>query len=146
MTPLPSAAVDTDTKAKPTNIGSSDKDSKDTSNTSSVYATALPAVGYVHLEKIQQREQQVIKETQAAAARIGVGVSSSGQDIFDALSKTYVDGTNPALNGCCNASNGFTGHFNLTLLITSTLQAALSVGKGFDRGHGRGYDFASIRA
>ncbi|KAK3814991.1 MAG: anticodon-binding domain-containing protein [Benniella sp.] len=87
VTPLPSGTTDTDTKSKST-TASSDKDSKDNSNSSSVYATALPTVGYVHLEKIQQREQQVVREAQVAAARIGVGVSTTGQDIFDALSKT----------------------------------------------------------
>ncbi|KAF9346749.1 hypothetical protein BGX26_001742 [Mortierella sp. AD094] len=56
--------------------------------TSNVYSTALPAVGYVQLDKIQQREQQAVREVQAAAARIGVGVTSIAQDIFDALSKT----------------------------------------------------------
>ncbi|KAG0018847.1 hypothetical protein BGZ80_006641 [Entomortierella chlamydospora] len=58
--------------------------------TSNVYSTALPVVGYVQLDKIQQREQQAVREVQAAAARIGVGVTSIAQDIFDALSKTYV--------------------------------------------------------
>ncbi|KAG0199982.1 hypothetical protein BGX28_006830 [Mortierella sp. GBA30] len=56
--------------------------------TSNIYSKVLPAVGYVQLERIQQREQQAVREAQAAAARIGVGVSSVGQDIFDALSKT----------------------------------------------------------
>jgi hypothetical protein len=90
VTPLPSTgATDADTKTKSTNSAapiSNDKDPKD--NTRNVYATALPTVGYVHMEKLQQREQQVVKEAQAAAARIGVGVSSIGQTIFDALSKT----------------------------------------------------------
>ncbi|KAG0252464.1 hypothetical protein BG011_006950 [Mortierella polycephala] len=56
--------------------------------TSNPYSTVLPAAGYVQLDKIQQREQQAVRDAQAAAARIGVGVSSIGQDIFDALSKT----------------------------------------------------------
>ncbi|KAF9366313.1 hypothetical protein BGX34_004238 [Mortierella sp. NVP85] len=96
VTPLPSGTTDTDTKSKSTTT-SNDKDSKDNSNSSSVYATAVPTVGYVHLEKIQQREQQVVREAQVAAARIGVGVSTIGQDIFDALSKTYVDWIGSAL-------------------------------------------------
>ncbi|KAF9398217.1 hypothetical protein BGX21_008047, partial [Mortierella sp. AD011] len=58
------------------------------STTSNVFSTALPVVGYVQLDKIQQREQQAVREVQAAAARIGVGVTSIAQDIFDALSKT----------------------------------------------------------
>ncbi|KAF9148890.1 hypothetical protein BG015_009371 [Linnemannia schmuckeri] len=63
--------------------------SEDNTNiTNNIYSTVLPAVGYVQLDKIQQREQQAIREAQAAAARIGVGVSTIGQDIFDALSKT----------------------------------------------------------
>ncbi|KAI8353934.1 anticodon-binding domain-containing protein [Mortierella sp. GBAus27b] len=90
VTPLPSTgATDADTKTKSTNSAapvSSDKDPKD--NTRNVYATAIPTVGYVQMEKIQQREQQVVKEAQVAAARIGVGVSTIGQTIFDALSKT----------------------------------------------------------
>ncbi|KAF9388841.1 hypothetical protein CPB97_000288 [Podila verticillata] len=61
----------------------------DSSNiTNNIYSTVVPAVSYVQLDKIQQREQQAIREAQVAAARIGVGVSSSAQDIFDALSKT----------------------------------------------------------
>ncbi|GJJ77269.1 protein LSM12 [Entomortierella parvispora] len=54
----------------------------------STYASVLPAVGYVQLDKIQQKEQQAVREAHAAAARIGVGVSTIAQDIFDALSKT----------------------------------------------------------
>ncbi|KAF9429436.1 hypothetical protein BGZ76_001291 [Entomortierella beljakovae] len=57
-------------------------------NASSPYATALPAVGFVQLDKLQQREQQAVRETQVAAARIGVGVTDVAQEIFDALSKT----------------------------------------------------------
>ncbi|KAF9422279.1 hypothetical protein BGZ94_008633 [Podila epigama] len=56
--------------------------------TSNIYSTVVPTIGYVQLDKIQQRQQQAIREAQVAAARIGVGVSSSAQDIFDALSKT----------------------------------------------------------
>ncbi|KAG0344947.1 hypothetical protein BG004_004056 [Podila humilis] len=56
--------------------------------TNNIYSTIVPAVGYIQLDKIQQREQQAIREAQVAAARIGVGVSTIGQDIFDALSKT----------------------------------------------------------
>ncbi|KAF9969986.1 hypothetical protein BGZ73_007430 [Actinomortierella ambigua] len=55
-----------------------------------MYATAAPAIGYVQIDKIVQRERQAVRDAQAAAARIGVGVTSEGQEIFDALSKTYV--------------------------------------------------------
>ncbi|KAG0366288.1 hypothetical protein BGZ54_005568 [Gamsiella multidivaricata] len=79
----PAEATDTDKGTK-----EEDKSNTNSARANSVYATALPAVGFVHLDKIQQREQQAIREAQAAAARIGVGVSSIGQDIFDALSKT----------------------------------------------------------
>ncbi|KAF9177324.1 hypothetical protein BGZ51_007180 [Haplosporangium sp. Z 767] len=72
--------------------GSKEGEKNNTNNVSNItsnpYATVLPAAGYVQLDKIQQREQQAFREAQAAAARIGVGVSSIGQDIFDALSKT----------------------------------------------------------
>ncbi|OAQ28534.1 hypothetical protein K457DRAFT_138630 [Linnemannia elongata AG-77] len=64
------------------------EDNSNNNITNNIYSTVLPAVGYVQLDKIQQREQQAIREAQAAAARIGVGVSTIGQDIFDALSKT----------------------------------------------------------
>ncbi|KAF9986633.1 hypothetical protein BGZ75_001573 [Mortierella antarctica] len=53
-----------------------------------IYSSVLPAVGFVHFDRIRQREQQAVREAQAAAARIGVGVSTAGQEIFDALSKT----------------------------------------------------------
>ncbi|KAF9568845.1 hypothetical protein EC968_002866 [Mortierella alpina] len=56
--------------------------------TNNIYSSVLPAVGFVHLDRIKQREQQAVREAQAAAARIGVGVSTVGQEIFDALSKT----------------------------------------------------------
>lgn len=67
---------------------STSEDNSNNNITNNIYSTVLPAVGYVQLDKIQQREQQAIREAQAAAARIGVGVSTIGQDIFDALSKT----------------------------------------------------------
>ncbi|KAG0041750.1 hypothetical protein BGZ83_001362 [Gryganskiella cystojenkinii] len=63
--------------------------SSNTTNNKKTYASVVPAVGFVQLDKIQQREQQAVREAQAAAARIGVGVSSIAQDIFDALSKTW---------------------------------------------------------
>ncbi|KAG0313054.1 hypothetical protein BGZ99_009101 [Dissophora globulifera] len=103
VTPLPSGSSNTSTANSPdpsaaaavaaSASASGDKDAKEqqdknSSITNNVYATALPAVGPVQLDKLQQREQQAIREAQVAAARIGVGVSSIGQDIFDALSKT----------------------------------------------------------
>ncbi|KAF9316968.1 hypothetical protein BG003_001350 [Podila horticola] len=69
-------------------VTSPNPDSVDSNITNNIYSTVVPAVGYIQLDKIQQREQQAIREAQVAAARIGVGVSSSAQDIFDALSKT----------------------------------------------------------
>ncbi|GES93855.1 protein LSM12 homolog [Rhizophagus clarus] len=53
-----------------------------------IFSTFVPSVGYVPMERIQAREIQAVKETQAALARIGVGVTQKAQDIFDALSKT----------------------------------------------------------
>ncbi|KAF9099105.1 hypothetical protein BGX29_007298 [Mortierella sp. GBA35] len=73
----------------PSTESSADNENNNNNNiTNNIYSTVLPVVGYVQLDKIQQREQQAIREAQAAAARIGVGVSTIGQDIFDALSKT----------------------------------------------------------
>ncbi|KAF9162546.1 hypothetical protein DFQ26_003431 [Actinomortierella ambigua] len=53
-----------------------------------MYATAASPIGYVQIDKIVQRERQAVRDAQAAAARIGVGVTNEAQDIFDALSKT----------------------------------------------------------
>ncbi|KAK9762852.1 hypothetical protein K7432_011000 [Basidiobolus ranarum] len=47
-----------------------------------------PVVGFANIDKINTRQTQAFRETQANIARIGVGVSQEGQDIFDALSKT----------------------------------------------------------
>ncbi|KAF9337285.1 hypothetical protein BG006_005496 [Podila minutissima] len=69
-------------------VTSPNPESVDSNITNNIYSTVVPALGYIQLDKIQQREQQAIREAQVAAARIGVGVSSSAQDIFDALSKT----------------------------------------------------------
>ncbi|KAG0286731.1 hypothetical protein BGZ97_007329 [Linnemannia gamsii] len=96
VTPLSSGGSTTTTGQNhngQSSIPSSESTSEDNSNninniTNNIYSTVLPTVGYVQLDKIQQREQQAIREAQAAAARIGVGVSTIGQDIFDALSKT----------------------------------------------------------
>ena len=48
---------------------------------------ALPPISY---EKLQQREAQAIAKAEEALARIGVGVSTTAQAIFDAVAKTYV--------------------------------------------------------
>ncbi|KAG0271465.1 hypothetical protein BGZ95_000717 [Linnemannia exigua] len=93
--PLPSGGATTTTNSSANHNGQSSitpssqqSASGDINITNDIYSTVLPAVGYVQLDKIQQREQQAIREAQAAAARIGVGVTSIGQDIFNALHKT----------------------------------------------------------
>ncbi|KAG0379312.1 hypothetical protein BGX24_000869 [Mortierella sp. AD032] len=95
VTPLSSAGVTTTNTSSANHNGQSSittssqqSTSEDINITNNIYSTVLPAVGYVQLDKIQQREQQAIREAQAAAARIGVGVSVIGQDIFNALHKT----------------------------------------------------------
>ncbi|RUP45345.1 hypothetical protein BC936DRAFT_148294 [Jimgerdemannia flammicorona] len=52
------------------------------------FATTVPVVGFVQVERLQAREAQTLKEATQQLARIGVGVTTEGQDIFDALSKT----------------------------------------------------------
>jgi hypothetical protein len=64
------------------------EEEKSNKTSGSAYASVLPAVGYVQIDRIQQREQQAVREAHATAARIGVGVSTIAQEIFDALSKT----------------------------------------------------------
>ncbi|CAG8555378.1 456_t:CDS:2 [Paraglomus occultum] len=49
---------------------------------------AFPRIGYVQLDKLQQRGIQAYKDTQCQLARIGDGVTQEAQEIFDALSKT----------------------------------------------------------
>ncbi|KAF9121191.1 hypothetical protein BGW39_010777 [Mortierella sp. 14UC] len=99
VTPMPSSeagnATSTTTTTSAAHNGqsssiqpSSQSASSEDNITSNIYSTVLPAVGYVQLDKIQQREQQAIREAQAAAARIGVGVTTFGQEIFNALHKT----------------------------------------------------------
>ncbi|KAF9907063.1 hypothetical protein EC991_011367 [Linnemannia zychae] len=90
VTPLPSSAVESTThNGQASSIQSpSQTASSENNTTNTTYTTVLPAVGYVQLDKIQQREQQAIREAQAAAARIGVGVTAFGQEIFNALHKT----------------------------------------------------------
>jgi len=58
------------------------------STNNGIFSTFVPSVGYVPMDRIQAREIQAVKETRAALARIGVGVTQKAQDIFDALSKT----------------------------------------------------------
>ncbi|RUP49789.1 anticodon-binding domain-containing protein [Jimgerdemannia flammicorona] len=52
------------------------------------FATTVPIVGFIQVERLQTREAQTLKEATQQLARIGVGVTTEGQDIFDALSKT----------------------------------------------------------
>ncbi|CAG8593564.1 5710_t:CDS:2 [Ambispora leptoticha] len=73
-----------DTKTNCVNATSNDA----TNTTTSVFATTFPSVSYVQMERIQAREMQAYRETQAFLARIGVGVTVEAQEIFDALSKT----------------------------------------------------------
>ncbi|KAF9109085.1 hypothetical protein BGX27_008026, partial [Mortierella sp. AM989] len=89
VTPLPTTKANNDKDAAEDEKNNITPNVNNSNNTNSnVYSTALPAIGYVQLDKIQQREQQAVREAHAAAARIGVGVSTIAQDIFDALSKT----------------------------------------------------------
>lgn len=52
------------------------------------FASVSPMVGYVQVDRLQTREAQALKEASQQQARIGVGVTTEGQEIFDALSKT----------------------------------------------------------
>ncbi|RIB13474.1 anticodon-binding domain-containing protein [Gigaspora rosea] len=74
------------------NINSSTNSLQSTNGQSStnnnVFSTIVPSVGYVQMDRIQAKEIQSVKDTQAALARIGVGVTQEAQDIFDAMSKT----------------------------------------------------------
>ncbi|CAI2183623.1 3674_t:CDS:2 [Funneliformis geosporum] len=81
---LPNRKSSIDTNV--TNLNSSATNGQSTNN--SIFSTFVPSVGYVPMDRIQSREIQAAKETQAALARIGVGVTQEAQDIFDALSKT----------------------------------------------------------
>ncbi|CAG8512462.1 4396_t:CDS:2 [Diversispora eburnea] len=58
------------------------------STSNSIFSTIYPSVGYVQMDRLQSKELLSVKDTQAALARIGVGVTQEAQEIFDALSKT----------------------------------------------------------
>ncbi|KAJ3054940.1 hypothetical protein HK097_000297 [Rhizophlyctis rosea] len=49
----------------------------------------VPVVASLPPEKLAAREAQAVRAEQEKAAKIGVGVSSEAQQLFDAISKTY---------------------------------------------------------
>ncbi|OZJ06725.1 hypothetical protein BZG36_00388 [Bifiguratus adelaidae] len=48
----------------------------------------VPEIKHISLDRVRAREAAAVKEAQQRLARIGEGVTTEAQDIFDALSKT----------------------------------------------------------
>lgn len=55
-----------------------------------IFAKSLSEVTPVNVNMAEKREVAASREAQARASRIGVGVTETGQEIFEALSKTCV--------------------------------------------------------
>lgn len=55
-----------------------------------IFAKSLSEVTPVDVNMAEKREVAASREAQARASRIGVGVTETGQEIFEALSKTCV--------------------------------------------------------
>jgi hypothetical protein len=51
---------------------------------------ALPSISKVDMDAIKAREEQTIREMKKRDAQKGKGVSKDAQEIFDAISRTWV--------------------------------------------------------
>lgn len=67
-------------------IGSGERASETTPG----FDGALPSISKVDLAALQAREEQTIREMKKKDAQKGKGVSKEAQDLFDAISRTYV--------------------------------------------------------